>query len=376
MANIDFGIIGGGISGTALALNLNDRGYSSVVYDNTIQNSKSKLLPYASLNPRYSIDPTIQNLGTFRSFEFLEIFYKRNIDKSNFNFKGVYHFDDNDPESRVANTIQNNPYLLNEIKFIGRSENKWKKDSIFLKSAGWLNVVEFFTQNLKKIIISDEHVDEIKSNSDFVSVYSNKKKIGEHRYVVLCNPQSINKLIDKPIFNENYIGSVLTGKHHSNEEVNLSKDGYILFDKDQFCSGSTYYKHKDLLSGNEKNVLYKKISKWIPQEITLEKERQGLWQGERFTTKQRKPYVGNLLNYVTTNDKSVDFDWYRNIFINTFYGSKGFSMAPYLSNLLIKLIFTKLDKNEIKLINSLSPYQNELKILKKSNKIIENFYYE
>jgi hypothetical protein len=51
-------------------------------------------------------------------------------------------------------------------------------------------------------------------------------------------------------------------------------------------------------------------------------------------------------------------------------------MAPYLSNLLIKLIFSKLDENEIRLINSLSPYQNELKILKKSNKIIENFYYE
>jgi hypothetical protein len=82
------------------------------------------------------------------------------------------------------------------------------------------------------------------------------------------------------------------------------------------------------------------------------------------------------LNYVTTKDKSIDFDWYRNIFINTFYGSKGFSMAPYLSNLLIKLIFSKLDENEIRLINSLSPYQNELKILKKSNKIIENFYYE
>src|SRR6056300_335286 len=118
-----------------------------------------------------------------------------------------------------------------------------------------------------------------------------------------------------------------------------------------------------------KKSLYKKKTDWFHDKQLICPD-MNVWSGDRYTTKQRKPYVGKMLKQV---NNQIEFKWYDNVYINTFYGSKGFSFTPHLSELLIDLMLNQTKNENVTFLNYLNPYQNNIKVLNKSK--LKDFYY-
>ena len=253
--------------------------------------------------------------------------------------------------------------ILEKSKSIGNHS------SIFFKTAGWIRTGKLF--QLNQIPLKEISIDHIENNGHQIKLYSQKQMVGEHECIILCNPQTLNRFSECEIFNEHFSGSITIGKHQSQHQSNITKDGYILFDGDNFSSGSSYHKSIDsetLDPESEKKSLQKKTDWFYDKQLICPD--MNVWSGDRYTTKQRRPYVGKMLRQV---NNQIEFKWYDNIFINTFYGSKGFSFAPFLSELLIDLMLNQTKNEDVKFLNYLNPYQNNIKGLSKSK--LKGFYY-
>lgn len=352
MKNCDFGIIGGGIAGVSFALNLKRLGIPSVIYDSQILQRKC-IPPYASLNPKYGINSPVQNLLTYESISYAKNFYPNYLKKNEYMFKGLHrYFEDRDPREIIEKIKNNNPYLSTEIKFEHKEINGLCKNAIFYKTAGWIRTKSLFEKKLGLNIVNNQ-IDEIKSENNNLALFEKSQKINEHEYLIISNPQTLNKILSTNLSNQLYSGSIVIGENKISELSNFSKDGYVIFDKKKYVGGSSY--HKDKLSiylnkDDEIKYLTKKIS-WIKEKISTREPE--IWSGERYTTKQRLPSVGRLEVPASSNENIMQS---ANIFINTFYGSRGFSLAPYLSKLLIKLINNnKISQTEQTIIEFLRP---------------------
>lgn len=368
MAYLDYGIIGGGIAGLSLALNLSQRGYKVKIYSdhNKIDNKNP---PYASLNPKYGIGTKILNELTFKALRYALRFYPQFLPNTDFSFHGLHRLDDQpDLELRFKKLLKNNLFLNDEM-ILDKSNGIFNHPSIFFKTAGWIKTEKLFQLNY--ILTSEISIDKIENDGHQIKLYSKQKIIGEHECIILCNPQTLNTFLSQEIFNEHFSGSITIGKQESKQQSNITKDGYILFDGDNYSSGSSYHKSIDskiLDPESEKKTLQKKMN-WF-HEKQLVSPNLSVWSGDRFTTKQRRPYVGRVLKQVT---KQIEFHWYDNMYINSFYGSKGFSFAPFLSEVLIDLMLNQTKNENIQFLNYLNPYQNNIKGVNKSK--LQGFYY-
>ena len=368
MAYLDYGIIGGGIAGLSLAINLNQRGYRVKIYSHrkTLDDENP---PYASLNPKYGIETIVLNELTYKALQYALHFYPQFLPTTDFAFHGLHRLDDqSDLESRFTRILKNNPFLKNEM-ILEKSKSIGNHSSIFFKTAGWIRTGKLF--QLNQIPLKEISIDHIENNGHQIKLYSQKQMVGEHECIILCNPQTLNRFSEREIFNEHFSGSITIGKHQSQHQSNITKDGYILFDGDNFSSGSSYYKSiysETLDPESEKKTLQKKIGWFHDKQLICPDV--NVWSGDRYTTKQRRPYVGKMLKQV---NNQIEFKWYDNVFINTFYGSKGFSFAPFLSELLIDLMLNQTKNEDVKFLNYLNPYQNNIKGLSKSK--LKGFYY-
>ena len=105
----------------------------------------------------------------------------------------------------------------------------------------------------------------------------------------------------------------------------------------------------------------------------IQNAKKQIWTGNRFTTKQRIPYVGKVLKEVKQTHDGMEFIWRDNILINSFYGSKGFTLAPLASRIIVKMLTGNLDELDAKFLNYLNPYQNLIKGHNKKNIIGFNY---
>jgi hypothetical protein len=370
MADLNIGIIGGGIAGICSAIALKEYGFNVALYSNDNQYPQN-FPPYASLNPKYGIASYNHNLLHFHAIRYAKDFYGKHLDGSSFAFPGLYRFINNeDLNERVKKTVQNNPFLSNEIS-ITRYKNE--KDAIFHKTAGWVNAESLLKLNINKFQIEIKQIQSKSSGHQLIDV--NGKVIASHDVVILCNPQSINNLLDQKIIYEQYSGSILQGIYQSSEKVNLSQDGYIIFDDKTFVYGSSYHKNKDCKNIDqleEKKSLEKKIG-WFDEASKIHNPNNKMWAGNRFVTKQRIPYLGRVLQKVKQSNNGMEFIWRDDILINSFYGSKGFTLAPLASRVIVKMLTGDLDELDTKFLNYLNPYQNLIKGHNKKNIIGFNY---
>ena len=155
----------------------------------------------------------------------------------------------------------------------------------------------------------------------------------------------------------------------------LNKKGYIIFDDKTFACGSSYHKNKNIQNIDqdvEEKSLEKKID-WFDDKSKIQNAKKQIWTGNRFTTKQRIPYVGKVLKEVKQSHNGMEFIWRDNILINSFYGSKGFTLAPLASRIIVKILTGDLDELDAKFLNYLNPYQNFIKGHNKKNIIGFNY---
>ena len=90
------------------------------------------------------------------------------------------------------------------------------------------------------------------------------------------------------------------------------------------------------------------------------------WVGQRAASFDKKPYVGRVLKtrdgLISPIKYSVeDLDWYEGLFINTCYGSRGFSFAPLASLSLAKFITGNLNNEDKFILNYLNPERQYFK---------------
>ena len=100
------------------------------------------------------------------------------------------------------------------------------------------------------------------------------------------------------------------------------------------------------------------------------------WVGWRAISPDRNPYVGQVLNTskeLTKNPKSLnDLNWHPNLFVNTGYGSRGYTLAPFVSKCLASKIDASQTAEEEDILNYLNPCRGSLKKLGLRKKIFLN----
>ena len=370
MADLNVGIIGGGIAGICSAVALKESGFDVSLYSDDKQYPQNSP-PYASLNPKYGIASYNHNLLHFHAIRYTKEFYTKYLDGTSFAFPGLYRFINNeDLNERVKKTVQNNPFLSEEISVV---RHKSMQNAIFHKTAGWVNTERLLNLEINKSQIEIKQIQSKSTGHRLIDV--NGKIIANHDVVILCNPQSINNLLGQKIVCEHYSGSILHGDYQSSEKINLSQDGYIIFDDKTFACGSSYHKNKDIqdIDQNEEEKLLEKKIDWFDDKSKIQNVKKQIWTGSRFTTKQRIPYVGKVLKEVKQSHNGMEFIWRDNILINSFYGSKGFTLAPLASRIIVKMLTGDLDELDAKFLNYLNPYQNLIKGHNKKNIIGFNY---
>ena len=370
MADLSVGIIGSGIAGICSAVALKESGFDVALYSDDKQYPQNSP-PYASLNPKYGIASYNHNLLHFHAIGYAKEFYTKYLDRTSIAFPGLYRFINNeDLNERVKKTVQNNPFLSEEISVV---HHKSEQNAIFHKTAGWVNTERLLNLEINKCQIEIKQIQSKSTGHRLIDV--NGKIIADHDVVILCNPQSINNLLGQKIICEHYSGSILQGDYQSSEKINLSQDGYIIFDGKTFACGSSYHKNKDIQDidqHEEEKSLEKKID-WFDDLSKIQNVKNQIWTGNRFTTKQRIPYVGKALKEVKQSHNRMEFIWRDNILINSFYGSKGFTLAPLASRIIVKMLTGNLDELDAKFLNYLNPYQNLIKGHNKKNIIGFNY---
>jgi glycine/D-amino acid oxidase-like deaminating enzyme len=83
--------------------------------------------------------------------------------------------------------------------------------------------------------------------------------------------------------------------------------------------------------------------------------------------------VGKVLKEVKQTHDGMEFIWRDNILITSFYVSKGFTLAPLASRIIVKMLNGNLDELDAKFLNYLNPYQNLIKGHNKKNIIGFNY---
>ena len=113
----------------------------------------------------------------------------------------------------------------------------------------------------------------------------------------------------------------------------------------------------------EKNLkTYRKLS---GNEIEKNDTSNTGWVGWRAVTPDRIPYVGQVLKESKELNKiprSIkDLKWHPNLFINTGYGSRGYTLAPFISKCLASMIDESQTPDEQNILNYLNPSRNSIK---------------
>ena len=100
------------------------------------------------------------------------------------------------------------------------------------------------------------------------------------------------------------------------------------------------------------------------------------WVGWRAVTPDRRPYVGQVLDESKEINKKPlsikDLKWHPNLFINAGYGSRGYTLAPFMSKCLASLISGSQTPEEEDILNYLNPSRNSIKKMGLRKKLLEN----
>ena len=335
---LDYIIVGQGIAGSVLALELLNKGLTIKVIDNNHHKSSSKIA--AGLVHPMSFKRTILSWNAELLSEYSIGYYKKKEKELDASFFEPLNF------LRIFSSIeeQNNwfgkqsvpPFDKVLLNFDKDLSNYSLKNHFGVGKVNWsyrLHLTEFLTavkeRLTKESLLIEEKVDHslIKQKEAYIE-YGELTAKG----IIFCEG---HQYINNPFLNyipENSTkGEVLKIKVKGLPNYALSKNCFVLpLKNDEYILGATYdWKDKSYEITNEaKEELLEKFANINEGKAEVLEH----WTGIRPTTMDRKPILGTHPTH-------------KNIHIFNGLGSKGVQFAPYYANRMIKYL---LESTEIK----------------------------
>ena len=385
-------IIGAGIAGSSLAYQLAKRNYQVTLLDGNnqheieiFQNKAAMISPHFMLNnPKYN---SLMSKASKYAYDLTNEF---NYPKEDALMEGVIKLYENDMADKLIEKIVSLGLEKADFKYLPKNLIKKKygienKAGILFKCGGWVSPNKICSSliNHKNIkFIPKTKVKEItyKKNLWVTSCDDSNKYAASN--LILCNSFALNEIslfrdIDLKK-NRGQINWLPSKKKFGSKEI-ISDGGYLIPDVSGFdVFGSTYERdneNKNLsMTDFDKNLkTYQKLSG-----VKIKKNDMPItgWVGWRAVTPDRTPYVGHVLDEskeVYNKPRSIqELKWHPNLFINTGYGSRGYTLAPFISKCLASLISGSQTPIEEDILNYLNPSRNSIKKMGLRKKMLTN----
>jgi tRNA 5-methylaminomethyl-2-thiouridine biosynthesis bifunctional protein len=385
-------IIGAGIAGSSLAYQLAKRNYQVTLLDGNnqheieiFQNKAAMISPHFMLNnPKYN---SLMSKASKYAYDLTNEF---NYPREDALMEGVIKLYENDMADKLIEKIVSLGLEKADFKYLPKNLIKKKygienKAGILFKCGGWVSPNKICSSliNHKNIkFVPKTKVKEItyKKNLWVTSCDDSNKYAASN--LILCNSFALNEIslfrdIDLKK-NRGQINWLPSKKKYGSKEI-ISDGGYLIPDVSGFdVFGSTYEldnENKNLsMTDFDKNLkTYQKLSG-----VKIEKNDMPItgWVGWRAVTPDRTPYVGHVLDEskeVYNKPRSIqELKWHPNLFINTGYGSRGYTLAPFISKCLASLISGSQTPIEEDILNYLNPSRNSIKKMGLRKKMLTN----
>jgi len=385
-------IIGAGIAGSTLAYQLAKRNYQVTLLDENnqheieiFQNKAAMISPHFMLNnPKYN---SLMSKASKYAYNLTKEF---NYPKEDALMEGVIKLYENDMADRLIERIVCIGLEKADFKYLSKDLIKKKyginnKAGILFKYAGWVSPNKICSSliNHKNIkLIPKKKAKEISyKNNLWIANCDNSNKYAASN-LILCNSFALNEIsLFKDIDlkkNRGQINWLPSKKKHGSKEI-ISDSGYLIPDVSSFdVFGSTYDRdneNKNLsMTDFDKNL--KTYQKFSGDKIKENDISNAGWVGWRAVTPDRTPYVGQLLDeskMICNIPRSIqDLKWHPNLFINAGYGSRGYTLAPFISKCLATLISGSQTPEEEEILNYLNPSRNSIKKMGLRKKLLES----
>jgi len=385
-------IIGSGIAGSSLAYQLAKRNFQVTLLDENNQdeieifkNKAAIISPHFMLNnPKYN---SLMNKASKYAYDLAREF---NYSKKDAVIEGVIKLYENDIADRLIKNILSIILEKTDFKYLSKDLIKKKYDidnkvGIYFKNGGWISPHKICStlikhKNIK--FIPKRKVNGIAYGKKLWLVYCQDSNEFAASNLVFCNSFALSetKLFNDIDLKKNrgQINWLPSKKKPAHKEI-ISDSGYLIPDVSGYdVFGSTYERdneNKNLsMTDFEKNLkTYQKLS---GDEIEKNDISNAGWVGWRAVTPDRIPYVGQVLEESREVDNKPsyinDLKWHPNLFINTGYGSRGYTLAPFISKCLASLINGSLTPDEENILNYLNPSRNSIKKMGLRKKMLVN----
>ena len=385
-------IIGAGIAGSSLAYQLAKRNYQVTLLDENnqheieiFQNKAAMISPHFMLNnPKYN---SLMSKASKYAYDLTKEF---NYPKEDALMEGVIKLYENDMADRLIERIVSIGLEKADFKYLPKDLIKKKygidnKAGILFKYAGWVSPNKICSSliNHKNIkFIPKKKAKEISyKNNLWIANCDDSNKYAASN-LILCNSFALNEIsLFKDIDlkkNRGQINWLPSKKKHGSKEI-ISDSGYLIPDVSGFdVFGSTYDRDNENknLSTTDFDKNLKTYQKFSGDKIKENDISNAGWVGWRAVTPDRTPYVGQLLDeskMICNKPRSIqDLKWHPNLFINAGYGSRGYTLAPFISKCLASLIGGSQTSIEEDLLNYLNPCRNRIKKMGLRKKMLSN----
>ena len=385
-------ILGAGIAGSGLAYQLAKRNYQVTLLDENnqheveiFQNKAAMISPHFMLNnPKYN---SLMSKASKYAYDLTKGF---SYPKEDALMEGVIKLYENDMADRLIEKIISLDLEKTDFKYLSKNLIKKKyginnKAGIFFKNGGWVSPNKICSSliNHKNIkLIPKKKAKEItyKKNLWITSCHDSSKYAASN--LILCNSIGLNEIsLFKNIDLKKNRGQInwLPSKKKGECKKIISDGGYLIPNVSGFdVFGSTYERdneNKNLsMTDFDKNLkTYQKLSGNKIKENDISNAG---WVGWRAVTPDRTPYVGQVLDeskeFYNKPRSIKDLKWHPNLFINAGYGSRGYTLAPFISKCLASLISGSQTSEEEDILNYLNPSRNSIKKMGLRKKLLEN----
>jgi len=385
-------IIGAGIAGSSLAYQLAKKNYQVTLLDENnhdeieiFHNKAAVISPHFMLNnPKYNL---LMNKASKYAYDLIKEF---NYSKKDAVMEGVIKLYEDDIADRLIKKISiiglnqaDFKYLSKDL--IKRKYNIENKAGIFFKYGGWVSPNKICSTliNHKNIkFISKKKAKEITYEKKLWVLRCQDLNEFAASNLVFCNSFALSEI---KLFNDIDLkknrGQInwLPSKNKTVHKEIISDSGYLIPNVSGFdVFGSTYERdneNKDL-SITDFEINFKTYQKLTRDKPMQNKPPNEGWVGWRAVTPDRTPYVGQVLKEskeIDNKPRSInDLKWHPNLFINSGYGSRGYTLAPFISKCLASKIDGTETPGEKNILNYLNPSRSSIKKMGFRKKMLVN----